>query len=250
MRFHLTAESSSSMKSIVKTNFKQMKNHVLILVLVVSSIIITSCKEEKKEETKTISLTATSDGYIINSSPRIISQYYDGSCGYNIQVGWTSSGYAVRGFISFDISSILPQENEILTINKAELKVYECNTNLQPFDGDNSTRYVEAYLVNYGALDVNDFDLDEISYCGTLATWGYNVLKEYPLDIISSLETFFNSEPEDVSSIQFRIQFTDDNNITDTNNSDLDGSSWQFFAQENNNEYQPVLEIEYTIKEE
>jgi hypothetical protein len=226
-----------------------MKNYAFLLLAVLLGF--SSCKKDKdKDDIKNVSLTPEFDGFIVNSSPRGLTQSANGNCGSNLHIGWNLSGESIRSIISFDISSIIPNNGETLVVNKAVLKVYECNTSNHPFDGDNTTRTVEVSLIENGALSVSDYDVTEIAACGTIASWGYLENEEHTLSVISAMETFFNSGATDLSSLKFRIQFTNDDNVADTDNSDLDGSLWQIYAEEQNDEYVAKLDIEYKIETE
>ncbi len=211
--------------------------------------IVFACKKE--DEPKTITLTAVSDGYIINTTPRTVSKFYDGLCGRNIQIGWKSSGEAMRGFLTFNLSDILPGNDEDLEILNADLKVYECNTNLHPFDGDNGSRNVEVYLVDYHTLDGSDYGIVPLDTCGIIATWGYNVLEEHALNLTNTIRQYYRMDPINNTTVQFRLQFSEDENIANPNTSDLDGSIWSFFAEEETSytEMRPTLEIEYRHKD-
>lgn len=211
-------------------------------------LILFACKKE--DEPKSIKLTAVSDGYITNTNPRAINEFFDGLCGRNIQIGWTNGGEAIRGFVTFNISEILPGEGKELEILNAELTLFECNTNLHPFDGDNSSRNVEVYLLEYNVLDASDYLAQAADTCGTIATWGYNVLAEYTLNVMETIEEYSNSQSSNIM-VQFRIQFSEDDNISNPNTSDLDGSTWSFFAEEETSytEMRPTLEIEYKHKD-
>jgi uncharacterized MAPEG superfamily protein len=223
-----------------------MKYSYLFLLLMVISF---ACK--KKDEPKTIKLTAVSDGYIINANPRTVNKFYDGLCGRNIQIGWMNSGEAMRGFLTFNLSDILPGNNEDLEILNVDLKIYECNTNLHPFDGDNASRNVQVYLLNYHTLDASDYMLQPLDTCGIIATWGYNVLEEHALNITKTIQQYYQADPINNTTVQFRIQFSTDDNIVNPNTSDLDGSIWSFFAEEEASytEMRPTLEIEFRYKD-
>ena len=212
-------------------------------------LVAFGCKKDAAP--KFAQLFAINDGFITNSNPKTITEYYDGLCGRNIQIGWTNSGDAMRGFISFDISQILPSEEEKLNLLNVELNVYECNTNLHPFDGDGGTRGVEVYLLDYRNLHVDDFNANAVANCGIIASWGYNVLEEYALNITEIAKSYYNEDPLKRTRLQFRMQFTNDQNITNTDSSDLDGSIWSFFAEEETsyNEISASLNIEYEYKE-
>lgn len=226
-----------------------MKISPVIIAFVAFAVTYNSCsKEEDKISTYSKELKPFSDGTITNSTPRAIADNFDGSNGKALRIGWDYDGPAMRSFITFDITSILPSEEEEITIESAVFKVYEENTNLLPFDGNNEVRTVEAYLLDYQNLDFNDFDLTPVAHCGTMATWGYNVLEEHSLDVTSVLSDYLSTSPETISQIQFRLQFTDDTTVPQTDNSGYDGGMWCIFAKEDNSEYVPRLSIEYTIR--
>lgn len=224
-----------------------MKSSYLLFVLLFA-IFIGSCNKDEDKE-KTVTLIAVSDGYVSNTNPRAVIESFDGLCGKNIQIGWNNAGKALRGFVTFDITPILPGDGEVLTINSSVLKVNECNTNLHPFDGDGGSRTVQAHLVEYGILDANDYNIYEINTCGTIATTGYNVLQEHSFDVKNAVSTYYERDPDNITTFQFRFQFTNDANIANPDVSELDGSTWSFFAEESGDqEYRPRLEIVYTLK--
>jgi hypothetical protein len=225
----------------------------MINTLLLCIAVFQGCEKNDDDNSTTATLVSVAqmDGYIENSSPRIIHNYASGSQGKEIRIGWNYDGSATRGFLNFDITSILPGDDAELVIEKAELFVYESNTNLHPFDGDGGNRTVEVYLVDYGStLDVNDYNTAEIASCGTIASWGYNVLNEHNLLVTSELRNIIDADPA-LSRIQFRLQFTGDNNVLNTNTSDLDGSMWNIFSgdeddyDEGTTDFRPQLVISY-----
>ena len=224
-----------------------MKFQFFFCSILVIGVLLTACKTEP--EKKSDSFEPVSNGMVINSSPREVESYVSGSQGNELRIGWNIQGHAMRAFLSFDVSSILPAEDEEMTIDRAVLKVYESNTNLHPFDGDDETRTVEVALLDYGTLSGNDFDREITTACGTIAEWGYSTLEEHSLTVTNILSDLYSLDPANLSQVQFRLQFTDDDNITDLNNSVLDGSMWNIFAVEEGGDYVPVLEINYTISE-
>jgi hypothetical protein len=226
-----------------------MKISPTMIVLVAFAVAVNSCsKEEDNTHSYSKELKPFSDATITNSTPRTIADNFNGANGKALWIGWDYEGPAMRSFITFDITSILPAEDEEIIIESAVLKVYEENTNLLPFDGNNEVRTVEAYLLDYQNLDFNDFDLAPIAHCGTLATWGYKVLEEHSLDVTSVISDYLNTSTETISQVQFRLQFTDDTTVPQTDNSGYDGGMWCIFAREDNSEYVPKLSIEYTIR--
>lgn len=205
--------------------------------------MFTACE---KDDTYTIELEAMSDGVITNSSPRVINGYFNGLQGKELRIGWDNNGYAMRAFVTFNISSILPPSDKSLTINSAILKIYESNTNLHPFDANDSERVVKADLLEYFTLNTNDYDVNGIMNCGIIANSGYNVLEEHTLDVKNAIWNYYSQDPANNHQVQFRLRFSDDSNVTDPDNSELDGSTWNIFAEEEENYYTPILEISYT----
>jgi len=231
------------MKTLTKSKF--------ILCIFLSLSIITACDKGDPGTSYTISKTVflnpDFDGTVINSSPREVVGYFDGSQGPDIRMGWNAKGEGMRSFISFDLNPILPVSGEELLIKRAILKVYEANTNLHPFNGDGKNRTVQVSIVECNTLDGTDFDLSPLASCGTIASWGYNVLEEHALNVTTALSDYYNSDQDNIQQAQFRLQFTNDENLTDPSHSDLSASMWNIFAEEKNNEYIPVLEIDYQI---
>ncbi len=228
---------------------KRLKVLYQLLFIVFILPLTFSCeKSDEGNHPVNISFGPFSDATITNSDPRTIANNFDGSNGKALRIGWDYEGPAMRSFITFDISSILPSTDQELIIESAVLKVYEENTNLLPFDGNNETRTVDVYLLDYDNLDFNDFDLDPIAACGTIASWGYNVLEEHTLDVTSFVSDYLSTDPGNISQVQFRLQLTDDTSVPQTDNSGYDGNMWSIFAKEDNSEYVPLLNIEYSIQ--
>ncbi len=217
----------------------------LFLASILTMSLLTAC--EKDEATishiKSFASLPEEDGFIINSPTRIVHDYYVGSQGKSLNTGWNASGYSMRSFISFDVSDIMPPADKKLMIDEAILKVYEANTNMHPFDGE-GIRAVNCYLLDYGALDLSDYDLAPFADCGTISTWGYNVLKEYPLKVTSFLKNFHQTNPAK-TKFQFRLQFVPDGNVIPP--SPLTSGMWNVFSGDETQkvDYRPTLMIKY-----
>ncbi len=193
--------------------------------------------------TKSFISEADNEGYVTNSSPKTFFPYYAGGQGKEITIGWDGQGFAMRGFISFDFSAIRPKTGETLVIDKAVLKVYEANTNMHPFNGD-GVRSVQCYLVDYKEIDPNDFDIQPIDNCGTIAVTGYSVLTEHPLVVTPKLSAQLLERPA-TTKFQFRLQFTSDDNLAE--GSQLKQSMWNIFSGEEDRKvaYRPTLVLRY-----
>jgi hypothetical protein len=193
--------------------------------------------------TKSFISDVDNEGYITNSSPKVSFPYYSGGQGKEITIGWDGQGFAMRGFISFNFSVIKPKAGETLVIDKAILKVFEANTNMHPFNGD-GVRSVECYLVDYQDLDPNDFDIQPIDNCGTIAINGYSVLTEHPLVVTQKVTSMLQTNPA-TTKFQFRLQFTSDDNLTA--GSQLKQSMWNIFAgaEDRKMAYRPMLVLRY-----
>ncbi|GEM_PF-4220546 len=193
--------------------------------------------------TKSFISDPDNEGYITDSKPRFLQPYYSGGQGKEIIMGWNAEGFAMRGFISFDFSTIQPKAGEVLVIDKATLKVFEANTNMHPFNGDGA-RTVQCYLVDYANLDISDYDLQPIDSCGTIAVTGYSVLTEHPLVVTSKMVALLKRNSA-TSKIQFRLQFSPDDNLSD--GSQLKQSMWNVFSGEEIQKaaYRPQLQVKY-----
>jgi hypothetical protein len=221
-----------------------MKKSILLVALAVMFIVPAWGQVSKTQYfTKSLISETDNEGIITNSKPRVFTPYYAGGQGKEITIGWNAQGKAMRGFLSFDISGIKPKSGDVLVIDRAMLKVYEANTNMHPFNGD-GVRTVECNLVDYQDLDINDFDLQAIDNCGTIAVTGYSVLTEHPLVVTSKVSALLLAKPS-ASKIQFRLQFTSDDNLAD--GSPLKQSMWNIFAGEEISKaaYRPVIQIKY-----
>ena len=82
--------------------------------------------------------------------------------------------------------------------------------------------------------------------CGVITNTGYNVLKEYTLEVTQPA-THFITAFSNVTKLQFRLQFTHNENVDAS--STLDQAQWRLYSGEDQgttyNEYRPVLEITY-----
>ncbi|MCP4123195.1 MAG: hypothetical protein GY751_15685 [Bacteroidetes bacterium] len=228
-----------------------MKRFLLSLVVIVCIGTLHSCNDDD-DNMLTTTLSASSDGFIVNSTPRLQYDMVLGGGGKaELRTGWNSSGFAMRSFLTFSLSSILPADpSKKIHFDRIVLKIYESNTNLHPFTGDGGQRVVNAFLTDFGTLDINDFNIGTIDFAGIIATNGYIVLKEYPLDVTSVASAWYNLDPDGVNTFQFRLQFSDDDNLANPLTSELTGSMWNIFAEEgtlNSNAYDPVLKISYNI---
>ena len=226
---------------------KRFCNFILCAILLM--LFMTACGKDDVtfSQSKEFISLAGDDGYIVNSPTRVVHNYYTGPQGKSLNIGWNGLGYAMRSFISFDVSDIFPASNKELVIEEALLSVYEANTNMHPFDGV-GMRTVNCYLLDYGDLDKNDYALSPFADCGTISKWGYNVLKEYSLPITSFLNNYHQAYPTN-SKFQFRLQFVTDDNVTPP--SPLTNSLWSIFsgdeAQKAN--YRPKLMIKYHYRD-
>ena len=197
---------------------------------------------------KKVSLVAANDGFIINSEPKVVKGYIAGPQGRELRVGWDETGSAMRSFLTFDLNPLVALPGQDLIIDWAVLKVFEANTNLHPFDGEGN-RSIRVDFLDFGTLDAADFDLEETTYCGVIAKDGYNVLKEYSLDVTrlvaSQYEKMSATDMED-PQLQFRLQMSKDEN---TSNENLLKSHWSFFSvdEPEYTDYVPALIIGYTL---
>ena len=195
---------------------------------------------------KTFVSVGADDGIIVNSPTRVVKDYFAGSQGYSITMGWNTNGSAMRGFLSFDVSSIVPSSDKTLVIDEARLRTYESNTNLNPFNAK-GIRVVNCYLVDYGTLYKNDYDLEPIADCGVMAQAGNNVLEEHALNVTQPLNGFVNDYPAE-KHFQFRLQFIPDENVAPL--STLSSAMWNIFSGDETSkvDYRPTLEIKYHYK--
>lgn len=221
-----------------------MKKSILFIALALLFIVPAWGQVNKTQFfTKSFIPEVDNEGIITNSTPKVFTPYYAGGQGKEITIGWNAQGHAMRGFLSFDVAGIKPKAGDILVIDRVLLKVYEANTNMHPFDGD-GVRTVECNLVDYQDLDITDFDLPAIDNCGTIAVTGYSVLTEHPLVVTSKVSALLQAKPA-TTKIQFRLQFTSDDNLAD--GSQLKQSMWNIFAGEElpKAAFRPVLQIKY-----
>jgi hypothetical protein len=220
-----------------------------ILVATLAILAMTACEKDSVtvSQIKDFISLANDDGYIENFPTRVVHSYYIGPQGQSLNTGWNGSGQSMRSFLSFDVSDIMPPADKELVIDEAVLKVYEANTNMHPFDGA-GVRVVNCYLLYYGNLEKTDYDLTPFADCGTTSTWGYNVLKEYPLKVTSFLNSFHQANPS-ITKFQFRLQFVPDGNVTPP--SPLTSSMWSIFAGDETakSDYRPTLTIKYHYRD-
>ncbi len=225
-----------------------MKKAVHILMVVFLSVIFffpaSGANGSTELKYKVFFSEASNDGIIINSLPKTISDYYAGGQGKEITMGWNASGYAMRGFISFNATAISPSNGSILIIDSAVLTVYESNTNLRPFAGDDINRSVECYLLNYEKLDTALYNIAPVTKCGTIATTGYSVLTEHSLNVTSDINKQISANTS-VYKFIFRLQFTNDDNVNSTN--PLSQAMWNVFSGDETRlaDYRPKLIVKY-----
>lgn len=225
-----------------------MKRPILLISLSLF-IAVQGCKKDDESEikiqtqTKTFISEGANDGIILNSTPKLVKDYYSGGQGKEITIGWDANGFAMRGFISFDVLSISPSTDKVLVIEDAVLKVYEANTNLNPFSGD-GFRTVDCFLVDYKTLDINDYDDQYLGKCGVIASSGYSVLTEHPLNVTTQVASLIKSYPS-TNKFQFRLQISSDGNVS--NDSSLKQAMWNIFSGDETQlaDYRPVLVIKY-----
>jgi hypothetical protein len=227
-----------------KAKKQSMKKSILFAIsAMLLNVPVWGQRSKTQSFTKSFISEIGNEGIITNSKPRVLTPYYAGGQGKEITIGWDAQGNAMRGFLSFDVSGIKPKPGDVLVIDRAVLKVYEANTNMHPFNGD-GVRTVECNLVDYQELDISDFDQQAVDACGTIAVTGYSVLTEHPLVVTSKVSARLLAKPS-ASKIQFRLQFTSDDNLAD--GSPLKQSMWNIFAGEETSKaaYRPVLQIKY-----
>jgi hypothetical protein len=195
-------------------------------------------------ESKSVTLFPVSDGFIVNNTPVSTHDFHEGSQGRELRIGWDYEGGSMRALLEFDISSLSstdPQDS--LVIESAVLRVIESNTNLHPFDGDNTTRVVKVYALAPGDISPDGFSAKHIYSCGTLTGKGYNVLEDYNLGIGNVLTLYTQNYPQ-YKTIRFRLQFTEDQNVRNPDESELDGSMWNIFSSEEDR-WKPRLFLKY-----
>ena len=228
-----------------------MKTNFLFFTVFALLVFVQACKKDDSQTlgastapvVKTFISDAGNDGVIINSTPKVVQDYYAGGQGKEITIGWNASGYAMRGFLSFDISSIAPSSENKLVVDEAVLKVYEANTNLLPFTAVGA-RSVVCYLLDYGTLDATDYNMPTKDFCGTLATASAGVLSEKSLAVNSALASLLTSNPT-TNKFQFRLQFSTDDNVSNTG--PLSQAMWNVFAGDETGllNYRPVIVVKY-----
>ena len=231
----------------------------LALIALLSIGLIMGCK--KDPVTYTQSFTPSEDGFISKSSG-ISYSVEDFALGaadkHELRIGWNTDGHPMRAFLTFDISAINDNINGIYEFDQVVLKVYESNTNLLPFTGDNGQRTVDIDFVNYTNLEPTAYDRPAMVEAGTIASNGFNVLAEYSLDVTTEFINYFSirNYPQLINTepllIQFRLQFSDDEVVIDPLTSELAGAMWNIFSMEDPLEggaYVPVLEVTYTVTE-
>ena len=221
------------------------KNLPILLLLLITLNMSGQTKKTIINKSKTFRSEAVADGYITSAKNNIVSDYFGGSQGKEILIGWNSTGQTMRGFVSFDVSGILPPEGSKLVIDNAVLSVFQANWNKSPFN-KSGERAVECYLMNYDALDAPDFDGQTIANCGVLAANYGDVLNEFPLNVTASLNKNLSSLST-ANKFQFRLQFTSDDNTGKSG--DLAGADWDIFSGDQElmagNDFRPKLAIKY-----
>ena len=225
--------------------------HFFLFILAAALLLLSACGDDDDgitiSQTKTFVSVGANDGIIVNSPTRIVKDYYPGVQGYSITIGWDGNGSAMRGFLSFDVSSIIPSSDKTLVIDEALLRTYESNTNMNPFNAS-GIRTVNCYLLNYGTLDISDYDRAPIADCGVMAHDGHNVLKEHALNVTQPLNGFVNDYPAE-KHFQFRLQFIPDENVKPL--TALSSAMWNIFSGDETGskvKYCPTLEIKYHYK--
>lgn len=226
-----------------------MKKFSLLAISLIV-LFIASCKKDDDEEAPSIQYYSTNiyteadfDGYIVNSTPKIVENYYNGGQGKEITIGWNNNGFAMRGFISFNYSNLLPASGNILVLDEAILKVYEANTNLNPFNGEGA-RTIQCYLIDYNSLDATDFDAQTLYSFGNIVTSGSAVLRESAINVTTKLAELIKVN-QARNKFQFRLQFTNDSNVPD--NHVLEQAMWNSFAGEEvtKTAFKPTLYLKY-----
>lgn len=222
-------------------------NYSFVLVLLFGTFVLSSCNKNNDEPklSKTFTSEASIDGYITNSNVKGVSDFYLSGAGYKeICIGWDASGYSMRGFLSFDISSILPTSGNKLVIDNATLTVFEANTNLNPFS-DN--KLILCYLIDYGtSLDANDYDAPTTSNLGTIASASKGVLSGFIINITTQLNNY-NLSNSSFTRYQFRLQ---SNSLSNVSNTSSDAQAmWNIFSGDQSlmggSDFCPKLNVEY-----
>ncbi len=230
-----------------------MKSTLLTLISFVALFLFNGCHKydgDEDETTKTVTKNFISegakDGYMEYRGTifrPLKFDFYSHSTGKALCIGWSENSNPMRGFLSFDISQLTPPTGEKLIIEDVTLSVFEVNTNLLPFTTDGQ-RVVKCYLVTYGTLANESFNLSPLADCGTIATNGYNSLKEHSLKVTTPVKQFIADNPTN-KEIQFRLQFEGDTNVTTPSN--LKNAMWLIFSgdEESKTDYRPRLRIKY-----
>ena len=148
----------------------------------------------------------------------------DASSG-EMEIGRNASGYGVRGFLTFDVSTVVPlDDTEAIELVSADLSVYENNVNLDPWDSMGNAR---LEIVDAGdTLDVADFDRAAIADAG-LASSASSWLEFHALSVTPAVQQVLDdTDPSalpELQWLQFRVRFEDD---TDTNDATLTNHHW------------------------
>ena len=220
-----------------------------LLLLLISFCFFPAFGQDKIEiiENKTLSISADNNFTIINADPEESVPFFDGDEGKELRIGWNKAGHAMRSFVVFNLPDIKTKPAQELTFGRALLIVHESNTVLHPF-GENRNRSIQVDMMRFEPIDSLDFNSEAFSKCGAITSWGYNVLKDYALNVNTAFRNFYFADSLKKNKVCFRLRIDADNNVSDINSSPLDGSMWNIFAIENK-QFAPVLVIKYTITE-
>lgn len=215
---------------------------LLVLVLCVA-ILCTACGGADAGDgpsTETFYSEAAQEGMITKGTFLDVDSFRDGAQGRELRAGWNDNDYAMRAYLSFDVSSIIPS-GDSLVIDKATVTVYESNTSNLPFNAD----WFGLYYLEYGVLEGDDYNSDG-TFCAIIADSGYNTLKAYSVDVSEEVVLYF--DPAGETRIQFCIR---NHNTSDTTPSGLTGNDyWAIFAGSEVDlpEYRPKLVVEYHLE--
>lgn len=139
-------------------------NYSFVRILLSGTFVLSSFYKNNDYpiSNKTPVSEASFDDYITNSNVKEVSDFHLSGTEYKrISIGWNEGGYALWGFLRYEISNILSARGNKLVADNAILTTYEADTNLEPFFVN---KLILKHLTNYkNSLDTNNYDVPDIS---------------------------------------------------------------------------------------
>lgn len=223
------------------------KGRLAILLLLLVGMIFVSCSKDKDEEVvvshnRVLYSTPENDGVVMNTTPIVAL-----TSGGDLAAGWIQN-YVTKGYLSFKMpDSLLAIVDKKFVLESAVIKLYQTSYSTNVFSIEGVSRVIRLNLVDYGDLDITDYDSPVILDCGVIAASAKDVLSEYSLVLTAKLKSYITEVGNLPHNFQFQIECSNCVENVDQMSYSF-WERWSVFSSDEQpyiEDYQPRLIIRY-----